>query len=136
MCKRRHATTAAGTLRLKTLKNINDRFTTIDDSSLSKLRRSCSDPLDHPDLAALQAASGEVLGWILEQFLTLEKLPVGQTASVAQMEALLREPAPDLGQGFDFVFDEFKRKVAPYAVRIDHPRFLAFVPTAPTFISI
>jgi aromatic-L-amino-acid decarboxylase len=52
------------------------------------------------------------------------------------MEELLREPAPECGQAFSQVLNEFKEKVARYAIRIDHPRFLAFIPTAPTFISV
>ncbi|MFL5243643.1 MAG: pyridoxal phosphate-dependent decarboxylase family protein [Gemmataceae bacterium] len=52
------------------------------------------------------------------------------------MEALLREPPPETGQGFLAALGEFQDRVAPYAMRIDHPRFLAFIPTAPTFVSV
>src|SRR3989442_12596599 len=52
------------------------------------------------------------------------------------MEALLRERPPEEGQPFAQVFAEFQEKVAPYAFRVNHPRFLAFVPSAPTFLSV
>jgi glutamate/tyrosine decarboxylase-like PLP-dependent enzyme len=51
------------------------------------------------------------------------------------MEALLREPPPEQGQEFARVLAEFETKVAASAFRTNHPRFLAFIPGAPTFIS-
>jgi glutamate/tyrosine decarboxylase-like PLP-dependent enzyme len=52
------------------------------------------------------------------------------------MESLLREPPPEEPTGFSEVLEEFQRKVAPHAMRPNHPRFLAFVPGAPTFLSV
>src|SRR5205085_2209435 len=61
--------------------------------------------------------------------------PIGQTASRREMEALLREPPPEQESAFHSVLNDFATKVAPYAFRTNHPRFLAFVPGAPTFVS-
>ena len=118
------------------MRNTNGRFTKIDDSTLNELRRACAKPLTHPEVSALQQYSEQTLTWLLEQFHSLAELPVGRTASVQTMESLLREPAPEIGQGFSAALGEFQDKVAPFAMRIDHPRFLAFIPTAPTFLSI
>ncbi len=52
------------------------------------------------------------------------------------MEALLREPAPENPSDFATVLGEFDAKVAAYCFRINHPRFLAFVPSSPTFLSV
>jgi glutamate/tyrosine decarboxylase-like PLP-dependent enzyme len=52
------------------------------------------------------------------------------------MEALLREPPPEQGRDFAAVLAEFAARVAPNACRVNHPRFLAFVPGAPTFLSV
>ena len=52
------------------------------------------------------------------------------------MERLLREPPPEEGRDFAAVLAEFADKVAPFACRVNHPRFLAFVPGAPTFLSV
>jgi glutamate/tyrosine decarboxylase-like PLP-dependent enzyme len=52
------------------------------------------------------------------------------------MEKALREPPPEAGQDFSRVLEEFQTKVAPHACRIDHPRFLAFIPSAPTAYSV
>jgi glutamate/tyrosine decarboxylase-like PLP-dependent enzyme len=47
------------------------------------------------------------------------------------LAALLREPPPEDGQGFAAAFAAFRERVAPFALHIDHPRFLAFIPAAP-----
>lgn len=52
------------------------------------------------------------------------------------MEALLREPAPEAGRPFADVLKEFADKVSPHACRVNHPRFLAFIPGAPAYASI
>jgi glutamate/tyrosine decarboxylase-like PLP-dependent enzyme len=48
----------------------------------------------------------------------------------------LREPPPESPSLFASVLEEFAANVAPFAVRVNHPRFLAFVPGAPTFVSV
>ncbi|HEX5272054.1 MAG TPA: pyridoxal-dependent decarboxylase [Gemmataceae bacterium] len=52
------------------------------------------------------------------------------------MEALLREPAPEAPGDFAAVLEEFDTKVAAYCFRVNHPRFLAFIPSAPSFVSV
>jgi glutamate/tyrosine decarboxylase-like PLP-dependent enzyme len=52
------------------------------------------------------------------------------------MEALLREPPPEAGRDFAAVLAEFDARVVAYCFRINHPRFLAFVPSSPTFLSV
>jgi glutamate/tyrosine decarboxylase-like PLP-dependent enzyme len=52
------------------------------------------------------------------------------------MEALLPAAAPEQGRPFADVLAEIAGKVAPNAIRVNHPRFLAFVPSAPTFVSV
>jgi aromatic-L-amino-acid decarboxylase len=54
-------------------------------------------------------------------------------ASRAELEKLLREPAPEHGQDALAVLERAVRDVLPVAARVDHPRFLAFVPSAPTW---
>ena len=56
-----------------------------------------------------------------------------QGAKRAKLEALLREPAPELGQDAVTVLERAVRDVLPVAARVDHPRFFAFVPSAPTW---
>jgi glutamate/tyrosine decarboxylase-like PLP-dependent enzyme len=54
-------------------------------------------------------------------------------ASRTELEKLLREPAPEHGQDALAVLERAVRDVLPVAARVDHPRFLAFVPSSPTW---
>ncbi len=51
----------------------------------------------------------------------------------AELERLLREPPPEQGRDPLDVLDRAVRDVLPVAARVDHPRFFAFVPSAPTW---
>ena len=78
----------------------------------------------------------QALDWLLNHHATLPDQPIGRSASRAEMEQLLREPPPEDGRPFAEVLAAFADKVAPHACRVNHPRFLAFVPGAPTFLSV
>src|SRR5262249_8223717 len=101
-----------------------------------RLRRELAAPLPHPDGAALRALADQTVRWLLRHFATLPDQPIGLTGPRRQLEALLREPPPEAGQPFERVLAEFQDKVAAYAFRVTPPRFLAFVPGAPTFVSV
>jgi glutamate/tyrosine decarboxylase-like PLP-dependent enzyme len=84
----------------------------------------------------LRAAGLEVLDWLLRHHETLPEQSLGQLATRAEMEERLREPPPEDGRAFAAVFANFASKIAPFACRINHPRFLAFVPGAPSVWSM
>jgi glutamate/tyrosine decarboxylase-like PLP-dependent enzyme len=79
----------------------------------------------------LQEHAGQVTGWVLRHLTTLPEQRVGCTATRPQMEALLRQSPPEEGSDVADVLAEFEAKVAPFAMRVNHPRFLAFIPGAP-----
>ncbi len=54
-------------------------------------------------------------------------------ATRAELELLLREPPPESGHDAFAVLERAVRDVLPVAARVDHPRFFAFVPSAPTW---
>jgi aromatic-L-amino-acid decarboxylase len=54
-------------------------------------------------------------------------------ATRAELEPLLREAAPETGQDPVKVLERAVHDVLPIAGRVDHPRFFAFVPSAPTW---
>jgi aromatic-L-amino-acid decarboxylase len=103
---------------------------------IDELRRLCAAPLPHPDGATLRDCAREALEWLLRHHATLQDQGIGLTASRPEMEALLREPAPETPSDFAAVLAEFDAKVAAYCFRVNHPRFLAFIPSAPTFVSV
>jgi glutamate/tyrosine decarboxylase-like PLP-dependent enzyme len=106
------------------------------DADLETLRRTLAEPLPHPDRAVLEDLTSQATQWLLHHFATLPDQPIGRPAPRAAMEALLREPPPAAGRAFAEVLAEFQDKVAPYACRVNHPRFLAFIPGAPSFVSV
>jgi glutamate/tyrosine decarboxylase-like PLP-dependent enzyme len=95
-----------------------------------------TEPLAHPGAPELAEFGQQVIAWLVRHFTSLGEQTIGQTGSRAEMEALLREPLPEAGQGFPQVLREFQEKVAPFAFRVNHPRFFAFIPSAPSFLSI
>ncbi len=92
--------------------------------------------MSHPTATDLRGSSDLVTAWALNHFAKLPELPTGRAASRSETEALLREPPPEQGQPFAEVLDEFTAKVLPRAVLVNHPRFLAFIPGAPNFLSV
>ncbi len=54
-------------------------------------------------------------------------------SSRQELEAVLREPPPEAGRPPHEVLERAVRDVLPVAARVDHPRFFAFVPSAPTW---
>jgi glutamate/tyrosine decarboxylase-like PLP-dependent enzyme len=59
--------------------------------------------------------------------------PPWRGATRAELEPLLREPPPEQGRDPVQVVERAVRDVLPVAGRVDHPRFFAFVPSAPTW---
>jgi aromatic-L-amino-acid/L-tryptophan decarboxylase len=103
---------------------------------LEQLREELRAPLIHPSPSELEELADQVVKWLIGHFRSLPDQAIGRTGSRREMEALLREPPPERGQPFAQVFAEFQEKVAPYAFRVNHPRFLAFIPSAPAYLSV
>jgi aromatic-L-amino-acid/L-tryptophan decarboxylase len=101
---------------------------------------SLDQPLDfpqaHPPLDELERAAQWVLRWSLERHALPGAEPIGRTAAPPAMSALLAGPAPEHGRPFAEALGRFEEQIAPFALRADHPRFLAFIPGAPAFPSV
>ena len=130
------ATTAVGIFSPTASPNTIKKSITIDVQAFETLRQACAAPLPHPDLDEMRTSGALTLEWLLHHHATLAEQPAGRSASRSEMERLLREPPPETGRDFAAVFAEFVANVAPFAMRTNHPRFLAFVPAAPTFLSV
>jgi len=70
---------------------------------------------------------------LLERLEGLRDSAPWRGATRAELEPLLREPPPEQGRDPLAVLERAVRDVLPVAARVDHPRFLAFVPSAPTW---
>jgi glutamate/tyrosine decarboxylase-like PLP-dependent enzyme len=90
---------------------------------------------------ALDAETMRRLGYavvdrLVQRITQLSEEPVWRGAPRAQLEPPLAEPAPETGHSFDSLIDRLYADVLPYSARVDHPRFLAFVPGCPTWPGI
>ena len=88
------------------------------------------------DPDSMRRAGYRVVDWMVQRLAHLRESSLGQELSREQTEKLLREALPEEPSNFDQVFDEYTRKVAPNVIQLDHPRFFAFVPSAPNFVSV
>lgn len=94
--------------------------------------------VDDRDPLAVDADTMRELGYraidvLVERFSRLAEQPAVQAATREEMDAKVREAAPDAPADFDEILGRLTRDVLPYASRSDHPRFFAFVPTSPTW---
>ena len=75
-----------------------------------------------------------VVDLLVEHFATLRDQPVNGWGSRAELEALFREPPPEGPQDPAAVLARLERDLLPHFVRINHPRFFAFVPSPSNFV--
>ena len=78
----------------------------------------------------------EVVDRIVERWETLPDARTARLATRREMETRLREPLPWDGEDIEHLMERFWRDVEPFAGKIDHPRFFAFIPSSPTFASV
>ena len=88
------------------------------------------------DPESMRRAGYQVVDWIVNRLASLRESALGQELSREETEKLLREPMPEEPSNFDRVFAAYARDVAPNTIQLDHPRFFAFIPSAPSFVSI
>lgn len=86
----------------------------------------------------MRRAGYVVVDWIIARLgrLSDPAAGLGHELSRDETEKLLREPLPEQPSGFEVVFDQYAHLVAPNAISLDHPRFFAFIPSAPSYVSI
>ncbi len=104
--------------------------------SLEQLEQRLRDVSLEMDAEAMRRAGYRIIDWLVERQLGMRASPVGRELSRDETERLLREGMPEEASSFDRVFDEYTEKVAPNAFCLDHPRFFAFIPSAPNFVAI
>lgn len=106
------------------------------DDRLSKLRQAVAEPLSHPDVTALRSYASEIMDWAITHYETLPGQGIGNTATPDQLRTVLPGVANERPKPLEEILSDFQSSVSPNAFRVNHPRFLAFVPGAPCFPSI
>ena len=103
-------------------------------NSLEELKARIHDISLDLDPETMREAGYRVIDYLVDRIVSLRNRPLGRELSREETEALLREPLPENAKEFEEVFAQFRRDVAPNSVPLDHPRFFAFIPSAPSFI--
>lgn len=106
------------------------------DTPLAELASRIRDLSLDMDAASMRRAGYRVVDWMVDRLAHIRESSLGRELSREEMEAFLRQPMPEEPNDFDRVFDDYVWKIAPNAIHLDHPRFFAFIPSAPSFISI
>jgi len=101
-------------------------------AAIESLRQACLTPPEQPGDDWLRSAGKQTMDAILADYLGLPAARVGVGGTRAELERLLREPPPEAGMEFETLLAEFRAKVIGRVYRPSHPRFLAFIPSAPS----
>jgi aromatic-L-amino-acid/L-tryptophan decarboxylase len=73
---------------------------------------------------------------VVERWASLEDGPPWGTASPERTRDLIHGPPPEVGEPVEGLMEEAIRNVFPFAGRIDHPRFVGFVPSSPAWSAV
>ena len=77
----------------------------------------------------------QVVDLLAEHFANLPNEPVGAKADPMRMISLFDQAPPENGRDPNEILTQLKRDVLPNNLRVDHPRFFAFVPGPNNFVS-
>jgi aromatic-L-amino-acid/L-tryptophan decarboxylase len=84
----------------------------------------------------MREAGYRVVDLLVERYANLRRQPAWRGATRAGLDARLAGPAPEAGSSFDDVLHRLVEDVLPFRAHVDHPRFMAFVPGAPTWPAV
>jgi hypothetical protein len=73
---------------------------------------------------------------IVNHFSQLSGLPLGHTASTANLAEIINERPPECGQDAQAVLDLVLNRVLPQTIAQDHPRYFATIPSPSNFVSV
>ena len=87
------------------------------------------------DQEAMRRSGYRVVDAIVRRWSHLSEDPPWQAATRDVTGPLLDGPPPEEGRELEPLLETIVRDVMPLAGRIDHPRFLAFIPYSPSWAS-
>ena len=94
-----------------------------------------ADPLEL-DAQTMRQLGYRVVDYLVERIATLDEQPAWRGSTRRDLQTKLLEQVPDGPADFDSLLDRLKNDVFAFGVRVDHPRFFAFVPGSPTWPAI
>ncbi len=75
----------------------------------------------------------QTVDMLVDRLTAVAEGPVIRRADRPEMERRLREPTPEVAQGFDEILGRLGTDVLPFASVTGHPRYFAFIPGCPTW---
>lgn len=93
------------------------------------------EPMDL-ELERMRELGHRVVDRVVERWANLRERPTARPGSREEMEERLREPAPEEGGDPEEALAAFWEDVEPFAGATNHPRFMAFIPSSPSFGSL
>jgi aromatic-L-amino-acid/L-tryptophan decarboxylase len=103
------------------------------DGRLAELRKVVEESLPHPAARELRSAADAVRDWAIRHHETLRDQSIGLTDTPAEMRRRLDRSPPSAGRPFADILADFREHIEPFAFRVNHPRFLAFIPGVGSF---
>ena len=88
------------------------------------------------DTEEMRRSGYQVVDAIVDRWSRLDDGPAWQGATRDVTEPMLHGPPPEEGRDLDGLLETILQDVMPLAARIDHPRFLAFIPSSPSWASV
>jgi glutamate/tyrosine decarboxylase-like PLP-dependent enzyme len=85
------------------------------------------------DPALMRELGHQVVDLLVDRIASLDTQPAWRGAGRAELEARLRTGPPAGAEPFDALLRVLREDVLEHAARVDHPRFLGFVPGSPTW---
>lgn len=72
----------------------------------------------------------QIVDWIADYLENPRRYPVSPNMQPGDLAAKLPPAAPETGEGYDQIFEDFQRLVLPAVTHWNHPRFLAYFPSS------
>jgi aromatic-L-amino-acid/L-tryptophan decarboxylase len=91
-----------------------------------------SDPLEL-DAETMRQMGYQVVDYLVDRISNLRDQPVRRGITRNDIDALLKEPAPETAHALDELLGRLQKDVFQFGVKVDHPRFMAFVPGSATW---
>ncbi len=88
------------------------------------------------DAAEMRRSGYAVVDAIVDRWASLGEQPVWQGGGREVVQALPDDPPTECGRDLDELLGILTDGVLPLSARVDHPRFLAFIPSSPTWASV
>jgi len=85
------------------------------------------------DPATMRAMGYRIVDLLIDRLTQLDAEPAWQAGIRADLEARLRRASPEAPRRFDDIIEELVREALPHGARVDHPRFMGFVPGSATW---